>query len=138
MNDLILSKISIESLIEKIDSLIYLSEINSFNSNNSNKLSIYSNSQFSSYLKKIELLMDKIVKNQNEIILNKAIELIDSKRINLQNLESNYQESREVNLIKENKNNPHSFLKNQNELNKYNEGLRDAAAVLNGLLKTEQ
>lgn len=88
----------------------------------------------SNYFKKIDSIIEKIVKNQNKIIINKAIELIDSKRINLQNLESNYQESREVNLIKENKNNPHSFLKNQNELNKYNEGLRDAAAILNGLL----
>ena len=77
------------------------------------------------------MLIDKIVKSQNRIVLNKALELIDSKRINLQNLESNYRESRKVNVIKANENNPHSFLKNQNQLNK---GLSDAAAVLNGLL----
>ena len=87
----------------------------------------------SNYFKKIDSIIEKIVKNQNKIIINKAIELIDSKRINLQNLESNYQESREVNLIKENKNNPHSFIKNQNELNKYNEGLSDAIKTINEL-----
>ena len=55
----------------------------------------------------------------NKTIINKAMELIDSKRINLPNLEGNYQEPIEVDMIKANKDNPHSFIKNQNELNKY-------------------
>ena len=83
--------------------------------------------------KKIELIIDKTIKNHNKSIINKAIELIDSKRLNLPNLEDNYQEPREVDMIKANKNNPHSFIKNQGELNKYNKGLSDAIEILNEL-----
>lgn len=83
---------------------------------------------------KLNLRIDNIMENLNSTILNKAIELIESKKINLQNLEKNYDESREVELIKENKNNPHSFIKNSRDLDKYNQGLSDALDVLNSLL----
>lgn len=84
----------------------------------------------STFQEKLDLWIDKILKDHSTTILNNAIELIKAKKINLQNIENNYDKSMEFEIIKNNKNNPHSFINNSGELTKYNQGLSDAVDVL--------